>query len=126
MLVRRADYLAVGGMDEIRFPVNFNDVDLCLKLRERDRRIVFTPHAKLLHLESASRGKDEAPDRKARFNRELLSLRAKWGQSLIDDPFYSPMLSLDPTPFSALAWPPRSWKSRTSEPPRPLVLPSGF
>lgn len=126
MLLRRADYLAAGGMDEVRFPVNFNDVDLCLKLRARGQRIVFTPHAKLLHLESASRGKDEAIDRKARFNRELLSLRTKWGQCLIDDPFYSPMLSLDSTPFSALAWPPRSWKSRISEPPWPLELPEGF
>ena len=33
LLTRRADYLAVGGMDELRFPINFNDVDYCLKLR---------------------------------------------------------------------------------------------
>lgn len=69
LLVRRSDYLAVGGLDELRFPVNFNDVDLCLKLRGRGQRIVFTPHARLLHLESASRGKDIASDAKARFSR---------------------------------------------------------
>ncbi len=51
MLTRRADYLRIGGMDEARFPVNFNDVDYCLKLRALGRRVVFTPHARLLHLE---------------------------------------------------------------------------
>ena len=57
LVTRRLDYLDVGGMDEVPFPVNFNDVDYCLKLRARGQRIVFTPHAKLLHLESASRGR---------------------------------------------------------------------
>ena len=56
LLTRRRDYLDVGGMDEVHFPVNFNDVDYCLKLRAMGKRIVFTPHARLLHLESASRG----------------------------------------------------------------------
>ena len=51
MLTRRSDYLSVGGMDEMHFPVSFNDVDYCLKLRELGKRIVFTPHAKLTHLE---------------------------------------------------------------------------
>ena len=51
MLTRRADYEHVGGFDEINFPINFNDVDYCLKLRALGKRIVFTPHAQLLHLE---------------------------------------------------------------------------
>ena len=56
LLLRRSDYLAVNGLDEVLFPVNFNDVDLCLKLRARGYRIVFTPHTALLHFESATRG----------------------------------------------------------------------
>ena len=71
LVTRRQDYLDVGGMDEVRFPVNFNDVDYCLKLRARGQRIVFTPHAKLIHHESASRGCDFAPDRRMRLEREL-------------------------------------------------------
>ena len=51
LVTRRSDYLEVGGMDELAFPVNFNDVDYCLKLRALGKRIVFTPHAKLAHLE---------------------------------------------------------------------------
>ena len=126
LLLRKRDYLAVEGLDEIRFPINFNDVDLCLKLRQLGKRIVFTPDARLVHLESASRGRDDAPDRKARFDRELRMLRSKWGEELIEDPYYNPMLGLDSTPFSALAWPLRSWEARTNRVPRPVLPPPGF
>jgi GT2 family glycosyltransferase len=126
LVTRRKDYIDLGGMDEFRFPVNFNDVDYCMKLRAAGKRVVFTPHAKLLHLESASRGTDGQADRKARFERELRNLRAKWADGLISDPFYNPVLSLDPIPFSALAWPLRSMRARTSAPPVPAAVPPGF
>ncbi|GKQ49959.1 glycosyltransferase family 2 protein [Bradyrhizobium sp. Ce-3] len=126
LLMRKCDFLAVGRMDEIRFPISFNDIDLCLKLRQLGKRIVFTPDAKLVHLESASRGRDSEPDRKARFKRELSMLRAKWGEVLLDDPYYSPLLGLDSTPFSSLAWPPRSWKPRANLPPVPTAPPIGM
>jgi GT2 family glycosyltransferase len=126
MVTRRIDYLMVGGMDEKRFPVNFNDVDYCLKLRSLGKRIVFTPHARLEHLESASRGLDASDHRKARFERELHNLRAKWGNTLANDPYYNPILSLDPIPFSALAWPIRSMEPRRNDPPLPTEIPAGF
>lgn len=126
LLTRRKDYLDHGGMDQFRFPVNFNDVDYCLKLRAAGKRVVFTPHAKLLHLESASRGSDKRADRKARLDRELRNLRAKWADVLMDDAFYSPMLSLDPIPFSALAWPLRSMECRRLKRPTPVHVPPGF
>jgi len=126
LLTRRQDYLALGGMDELRFPVNFNDVDYCLKLRAAGKRIVFTPHARLRHLESASRGADTNVDRKARLERELRNLRAKWADVLMADPFYNPALSLDPIPFSALAWPQRLLTCRTSGRPIPVDVPPGF
>jgi GT2 family glycosyltransferase len=126
LLTRRKDYLDLGAMDERCFPVNFNDVDYCLKLRAAGKRIVFTPHAKLLHLESASRGNDKQADRRARFERELRNLRAKWAEVLMADPFYNPALSLDPIPFSALAWPLRSMALRSSARPTPASVPPGF
>jgi GT2 family glycosyltransferase len=126
LLTRRVDYLAVGGMDELRFPINFNDVDYCLKLRAAGKRIVFTPHAKLLHLESASRGVDLTPQRRGRLQRELQNLRTKWAETLATDPFYNPTLSLDPIPFSALAWPPRSFSPRRLDNPQPVIAPPGL
>jgi O-antigen biosynthesis protein len=126
MLTRRSDYLKVGGMDEVNFSVAFNDVDYCLKLRAINRRIVLTTHARLWHLESASRGRDDQPDRKARFQRELQMLRSKWSEVLLDDPYYSPILSLDSVPYSALAWPPRSRNPRWPSLPVPADMPLGM
>jgi GT2 family glycosyltransferase len=126
LVTRRRDYLDIGGLDELRFPMNFNDVDYCLKLRARGQRIVFTPHARLEHLESASQGRDRAADRRGRLARELRNLRTKWGEVLAADPYYSPALSLDLFPFSALAWPPRPMAPRVNRPPVPVNIPSGF
>jgi hypothetical protein len=62
----------------------------------------------------------------AQFERELRTLRAKWGEYLVDDPYYSPILALDPVPFSALAWPPRSRAPRINLRPVATVVPPGF
>jgi len=126
LVTRREDYLALGGMDEVFFPINFNDVDYCLKLRAQGKRIVFTPYAKLLHLESASRGNVQSSHRRRMFERELRSLRARWLETLVADPYYSPLLSLDPAPFSALAVPRRDMSERWSVRPVSRKLPSGM
>ncbi|WP_438277301.1 glycosyltransferase family 2 protein [Nitrobacter sp.] len=126
LATRRSDYLAVGGMDENRFAVAFNDVDYCLRLREAGKRIVFTPHAKLIHAESASRGNDNRADRRDRFEHELNLLRARWGEVLNDDPAYNPQLSRDGVPYGGLAWPPGRRNPRYSRPPRGHDLPLGF
>jgi GT2 family glycosyltransferase len=55
MMIRRAVFLRAGCFDESNFAVNFNDVDLCIRLRKSGYRIVVTPQACLLHHESASR-----------------------------------------------------------------------
>jgi GT2 family glycosyltransferase len=106
LVVRRALYLEVGGLDEEAFGISFNDVDFCLKLRERGYRNVWTPHARLVHHESASRGRALRPEQKARADRELAALRSRWADALRDDPYHSPNLSLD-SKVPRLAWPPR-------------------
>jgi GT2 family glycosyltransferase len=126
LLTRRRDYLDVGGMDELHFPVNFNDVDYCLRLRAKGKRIVLTPHARLYHFESASRGQDDSPEKAGRFSRELRNLRARWGEHLMADPYYSPILSLDAMPFSGLAWPPRVREARINHAPIAAGIPPGF
>ncbi len=126
LVTRRNDYLAVGGMDEARFAVAFNDVDYCLRLRQTGKRIVFTPHAKLVHAESASRGKDDRADRRDRFERELSLLRARWGELLNDDPTYNPQLSRDGIPYGGLAWPPGPRDPRFNNLPPARDIPPGF
>jgi GT2 family glycosyltransferase len=115
LFLRRQDYLQLGGMDGHAFPVAFNDVDLCLKVRASGKAIVWTPYARLLHAESASRGHEDTPQKKARAQREVDGLRQKWGHVLMQDPAYHPSLNLDPNShaFGGLALPPRSRKPRT-------------
>ena len=96
LLVRTSAYDAVGGLDEA-FTVAFNDVDFCLRLREKGWRIVWTPYAELYHHESKSRGSDEEdPAKKARFAKEQARLYEVHGkQNILHDPYYNPNLSLD-------------------------------
>ena len=88
--------------------------------------MVQTPHAKLLHRESASPRQGRRGTRPIAMHRELRNLRAAWGDALVADPSYSPLLSLDPIPYSALAWPPRPCGPRQPGFPRRRAVPPGF
>jgi glycosyltransferase involved in cell wall biosynthesis len=107
-LVRREVYVQVGGFDE-NLAVAFNDIDFCLRLRKAGYRIVWTPHAELIHHESASRGVDDSMPKQTRFLAEVDYMTSKWGDTLQRDPFYNPNLSLGEDLFT-LAFPPRTTK----------------
>lgn len=100
LMVRRSDYLALGGLDEDNLPVAFNDVDFCLRLGERGLRCVWTPYAELTHHESLSRGSDETPLRKRAFEREKAYMRRRWAEVLARDPHYNRNLTLAREDFS--------------------------
>ncbi len=94
MLVKASVFRAAGGFDE-NLKVAFNDIDLCMKVRSMDEKIVFTPYAKLYHYESKSRGMEDTPEKIARFGREVKCFRDKWKKELqAGDPYYSPNLTL--------------------------------
>ncbi len=100
LMTRRSCFEEAGGFDELNLSVAFNDVDYCLKLRERGYFVVYTPYAQLYHHESSSRGSDDSPGKKERFLSEVSYMRARWGGILDNDPFYSPNLSLIKEDFS--------------------------
>jgi O-antigen biosynthesis protein len=122
LLVRRTDFLAARGRDAAVSPHLFFDIDLCLKLGAFGRRVVAPPHAQLVDPSPAS-SPAIAGAEEPRFARELRDLRAKWGEALGDDPCYSPLLSLDPLPYSALARPPRPSAPRLRQPPVARSIP---
>ena len=95
LVVRKDNYLRVGGLESEALTVAFNDVDFCLKLGELGLRNVWTPHAELYHHESKSRGPEDSPEKLARFGREIEYMTARWGERLKHDPYYSPMLTLE-------------------------------
>ncbi|HVS51932.1 MAG TPA: glycosyltransferase [Opitutaceae bacterium] len=106
LLVRRAIFEQVGGFNENALAIAFNDIDLCLRIRAAGYRNLWTPFAELYHHESASRGKEDTPEKQARFAREVDYMRTTWGPLLDHDPAYNPNLALDILGWS-LAWPPR-------------------
>lgn len=115
LLVKREDFLQVGGLDESAFPVAFNDVDLCLKLRDTGKVLVWSPRARLLHRESASRTSDhESPAKQSRFEKELAELRRRWAESFLNDDYYNPSLNLDAYGYTGLSLPPRSRARRVA------------
>jgi GT2 family glycosyltransferase len=107
LALRKELYAKVGGLDEVELPVACNDVDLCLRLRQIGYRNVWTPYARLYHHESASRGYEDTPEKKARFEAEKAAMVRRWGSSLQVDPAYNPNLTLDAEDFG-LSWPPRT------------------
>lgn len=98
LLVPKALYNALDGLDEAQFGVSYNDVDLCLRIGATGQRIVWTPLATLLHEGSASQraaveGKT-LQQKAARFSAEQAAFYARWPRAVADDPHYSPHLSL--------------------------------
>lgn len=90
LMVSRERYLAVGGMDEAHFPVAYNDVDLCLKLRAAGLRNIMEPRCTAIHSESLTRKPDTAAEQGARE-----TLRHRYAQLFASgDPYYNPHLAL--------------------------------
>ncbi|MFC6790342.1 glycosyltransferase [Methylobacterium komagatae] len=93
LAVSREKYQAVGGFDAESFPVDFNDVDFCLRLGARGYKTIWTPAAELFHFESVSRGPSVGAKRE-RFEREAARFTERWLEVIRHDPFYHPALSL--------------------------------
>jgi len=100
LLVKKALFEEVGGLEE-SFAISLNDVDFCLKLREKGYLNVWTPFAQLYHHESISRGLDDSGEKAERYNRESEQFRTKWKEVLeAGDPYYNPNFTLDRSDFS--------------------------
>lgn len=93
LMIRKNLFSSLGGFDE-HLAIAFNDIDLCMKARKDGKAVVWTPHAEFLHHESKTRGPEDTPEKKTRFQREITYFQNKWNAELsAGDPFYSPNLS---------------------------------
>lgn len=93
LAIRKETYDAVGGFDAEAFPIDFNDVDFCLRVAAAGFKCVWTPHATLSHLESVSRGPPVGQERR-RFEAEGDRFAARWRDTVRHDPFYHPAMTL--------------------------------
>jgi O-antigen biosynthesis protein len=90
-MVRADVFRQVGGFSD-EFPLNYNDVDLCLKIRALGLRVVYTPHAELYHHESVTKS--------GTYAHELERFRTKWDAALRCDPYYNVNLSMHDNDYS--------------------------
>jgi GT2 family glycosyltransferase len=99
LMMRKDLFEKVGGFDE-EFALDFNDVDLCLRVRDAGYSIVWTPLAELYHHESATRGQKDTSEKRARYHDEVVRFAMKWGDRLWrTDPYYNPNLARDAASF---------------------------
>jgi GT2 family glycosyltransferase len=90
LVARREVYEAAGGMDANYMPIAVNDIDFCLRVRERlGLSVMWTPHAELWHYESKSRGKAESDDERSGVLRSRRAFWARWYDWIQEDPAYS-------------------------------------
>ena len=112
LLVKKSLYEAVGGMEE-SLAVAFNDVDFCLKVRTRGKRVIYCGDVELYHKESRSRGLEDTQEKVDRFYSEIIWFIEKWRDEICaGDPFYNRNLSLESNPFYRLG---SSRRHNTSE-----------
>lgn len=101
LMVKKSVFEEVGGFTE-ELAVAFNDIDLCMKIREKGYLIVYNPYCELYHYESKSRGLDQGNKEKFdRFVKEMNYFQKKWPDILRDgDPYYNPNFSMVTQDFS--------------------------
>lgn len=99
LMCRREVFEEVGGFEE-DLAVAFNDTDLCFKMIDKGYRNICLPHVKLYHYESKSRGYEDTPEKKARFNKEVKYMQSKWKDIIKHDPCYNPNLTREREDFS--------------------------
>ncbi|MBV8820902.1 MAG: glycosyltransferase [Acidobacteriaceae bacterium] len=96
LAIRRTTFEKLGGFD-LRFPVNYNDVDLCLRARQNGYEVICETNAVLRHLESKTRLRGVTWQ-----ERELFYER--WGHLLEQgDPYYNANLTRTKEDCSLLA-----------------------
>ncbi|HVZ10616.1 glycosyltransferase family 2 protein [Rhodopila sp.] len=107
LAMRRTVFEEVGGIEEGNLAVTWSDVDLCYRVRAAGYRVICTPFAPLLHLELATRGKDDTPDRAARAERERQFMMLRWPSLANEDSLFNPNFRLAEGD-TMLACPPRA------------------
>lgn len=113
LMVEAEKFRQVGGFDAKRFSVDFNDVDLCLRLNAAGYRSLLVPSAVLHHREAASRVR--SPEAEARHTHEVANLKKRWGPLLAQDPHYHPGFDPDLSTHARLR---RGWTGLEPAEPR--------
>lgn len=100
LMTKRSVFDEVGGLTE-DFVVALNDVDYCLKVREKNYLVVYDAFSLWYHYESKSRGYEDTPEKQARFNGEVKRFQDRWAGILESgDPYYNKNFPVTIAPFT--------------------------
>lgn len=101
LMIKKSIFEELHGLNEDHLAVAFNDVDLCLRATELGYQNIFTPYCEAYHHESISRGYEDTPEKRMRFEKEAKYFKQRHAKFLADgDPFYNPNLTLVNENFS--------------------------
>ena len=100
LLVEKAKFQAVNGLDAENLSIAFNDVDFCLKLVSGGYHNICLAQVECIHYESKSRGKEDTKEKQERFEKEVIFMKNKWGKYIMGDPYYNKNLTMDREDFS--------------------------
>jgi GT2 family glycosyltransferase len=92
-MIKTKIYNEIGGLDEKKLKVAFNDTDFCLRARKKGYLIIYTPHAVLYHLESVTKPVHYLPG-------EVDYMKKRWKKVIENDPYYNPNLTRKKEDFS--------------------------
>jgi GT2 family glycosyltransferase len=93
LATRRSVLNEVGSWDR-RLAGNYNDVDICLRMRQHGYRIVYTPYSLVMHFE------EETASEKTQDPSEVALFNTLWEPLIKNDPYYNPNLSRTRHDFS--------------------------
>jgi GT2 family glycosyltransferase/glycosyltransferase involved in cell wall biosynthesis len=89
LAMRRADFVALGGFDEVNTPIAHSDLDLCFKVREAGMRCVYTPFATMIHHGHVSIGSEKAAGEVQVIDKSTIFLLQRWAEFSCHDPYYT-------------------------------------
>lgn len=95
ILVRRAEFIAMGGFDPVFAPAYYEDADLAMKVRAAGRQVYYEPRSVVYHFEGSSNGTDERAGVKAYQALNRPKFVRKWADQLTAQP--------DPSVIQAIA-----------------------
>lgn len=104
MASRRDVFLKVGGFDEVHLPVEFNDVDYCLRLRQAGYRVLCLPLDGIFHRESSTRGSKLSPEILRMRQAAMAVMAGRWREAFRDDPYRNPWAELGDVSHVRFPW----------------------
>jgi GT2 family glycosyltransferase len=104
MASRREVFMQVGGFDEVRLPVEFNDVDYCLRVRRAGYRVLCLPLDGIFHFESSTRGLNLLPEVARMRQAAMACMGERWRREFRHDPYRNPWVELGNSPEACFPW----------------------